>query len=99
MISMGTPEGSMRWEAPSGKPRAPSSCGGGNFSLLLFAFPWEIILLGFRTSKKFPEKLEAKQSSNKHQCCGYNALKADKKNIHQQSVDALDWLLEQQDKL
>lgn len=34
----GSKWGSMWCIEPKGKPRAPSWCGGGNFSLLLFAF-------------------------------------------------------------
>lgn len=40
--SGGTRAGSMWCEAPKGTPSAPSWCGGGNFSLLLFAFAWLI---------------------------------------------------------
>lgn len=44
-MSGGTPDGSICREYPSVKPSAPSWCGGGNFSLLLFAFACVIMRL------------------------------------------------------
>lgn len=40
--SWGTISGSIWFEAPKGNPSCPSSCGGGNFSLLLLALAWVI---------------------------------------------------------
>jgi len=60
--SGGSYSGSIWFEVSKGTPTAPSWCGGGNFSLLLFAFAWVMNLLFCNQKEKDKHKSVILQS-------------------------------------